>query len=60
MYSDIDMIGSIGDVRELGEILRDRERIMKEAADKLEFEFAAILQNEIMQLEKIVKKQKTK
>ncbi|MFA5208623.1 MAG: excinuclease ABC subunit UvrB [Candidatus Paceibacterota bacterium] len=45
-----------GDDRPLKEILKDKKLKMKEAADKLEFELAAILRDEINQLEKEVKK----
>ncbi|MFA5729718.1 MAG: excinuclease ABC subunit UvrB [Candidatus Paceibacterota bacterium] len=45
-----------GDNRPLKEILKDKKLKMKEAADKLEFELAAILRDEINQLEKEIKK----
>jgi excinuclease ABC subunit B len=45
-----------GDDRPLKEILKDKKLKMKDAADKLEFELAAILRDEINQLEKEVKK----
>ncbi|HNY35947.1 MAG TPA: excinuclease ABC subunit UvrB [Candidatus Pacearchaeota archaeon] len=45
-----------GDARSIKEILKDKKLKMKEAADKLEFELAAILRDEINQLEKEVKK----
>lgn len=45
-----------GDARPIKEILKDKKLKMKEAADKLEFELAAILRDEINQLEKEVKK----
>jgi excinuclease ABC subunit B len=45
-----------GDDRPLKEILKDKKLKMKEAADKLEFELATILRDEINQLEKEVKK----
>jgi len=45
-----------GDNRPMKEILKDKKIKMKEAADKLEFELAAILRDEISQLEKEVKK----
>ena len=45
-----------GDARPMKEILKDKKQKMKEAADKLEFELAAILRDEIDQLEKEVKK----
>jgi excinuclease ABC subunit B len=45
-----------GDDRPLKEILKDKKLKMKDAADKLEFELAAILRDEINQLEKEIKK----
>jgi len=45
-----------GDDRPIKEILKDKKLKMKEAADKLEFELAAILRDEIGQLEKELKK----
>ena len=45
-----------GDNRPIKEILKDKKLKMKEAADKLEFELAAILRDEIGQLEKELKK----
>jgi len=45
-----------GDNRPIREILKDKKLKMKEAADKLEFELAAILRDEIDQLEKELKK----
>jgi len=45
-----------GDARPMKEILKDKKLKMKEAADKLEFELAAILRDEINQLEKELKK----
>lgn len=45
-----------GDGRPMKEILKDKKLKMKEAADKLEFELAAILRDEINQLEKELKK----
>jgi excinuclease ABC subunit B len=45
-----------GDDRPMKEILKDKKLKMKEAADKLEFELAAILRDEIDQLEKELKK----
>ncbi|MDD5673173.1 MAG: excinuclease ABC subunit UvrB [Chitinivibrionales bacterium] len=47
-----------GDARPLKEILRDKKEKMKEAAEGLEFELAAILRDEIKELEKEVKKEK--
>jgi len=46
----------LGDARPLKEILKDKKEQMKEAAEKLEFELAAILRDEISQLEKEIKK----
>jgi excinuclease ABC subunit B len=46
----------VGDARPLKEILKEKKEKMKEAADKLEFELAAILRDEIVQLEKEIKK----
>jgi excinuclease ABC subunit B len=45
-----------GDDRPMKEILKDKKLKMKEAADKLEFELATILRDEISQLEKELKK----
>jgi len=45
-----------GDARPLKEILKEKKEKMKEAADKLEFELATILRDEIVQLEKEIKK----
>jgi len=45
-----------GDARPLKEILKEKKEKMKEAADKLEFELATILRDEIIQLEKEIKK----
>jgi excinuclease ABC subunit B len=45
-----------GDARPIKEILKDKKLKMKEAADKLEFELATILRDEISQLEKELKK----
>jgi len=45
-----------GDARPIKEILKDKKIKMKEAADKLEFELATILRDEISQLEKELKK----
>jgi excinuclease ABC subunit B len=45
-----------GDNRPMKEILKDKKIKMKEAAQKLEFELAAILRDEINQLEKELKK----
>ncbi len=48
----------IGDVRPLKEIIKDKKQKMKEAAEKLEFELAAILRDEIHELEKEAKVKK--
>jgi len=45
-----------GDDRPLREIIKDKKEQMKVAADKLEFEFAAILRDEIHKLEKELRK----
>ena len=45
-----------GDNRPIKEILKDKKIKMKDAAEKLEFELAAILRDEINQLEKELKK----
>ena len=47
-----------GDARPLKEILKEKKEKMKEAAEKLEFELAAILRDEIAQLEKEICKTK--
>lgn len=41
-----------GDARPIKEIIKDKKQKMKEAAESLEFELAAILRDEINQLEK--------
>ncbi len=41
-----------GDARPIKEIIKDKKQKMKEAAERLEFELAAILRDEINQLEK--------
>ena len=49
----------LGDARPLKEIIKDKEAQMREAAQKLEFELAAILRDEIRELtakEKVTKK----
>ncbi|MFA5714449.1 MAG: excinuclease ABC subunit UvrB [Candidatus Paceibacterota bacterium] len=46
----------VGDARPLKEILKDKKEQMKDAAEKLEFELAAILRDEVVQLEKEIKK----
>ncbi|MDD5098219.1 MAG: UvrB/UvrC motif-containing protein, partial [Candidatus Pacebacteria bacterium] len=45
-----------GDARPIKEIIKDKKQKMKEAADKLEFELATILRDEISLLEKEIKK----
>ena len=42
----------LGDARPLEVIIKDKEKQMKEAANKLEFELAAILRDEIRELKK--------
>lgn len=46
----------IGDKRPIKEILQEKKIQMKDAAESLEFELAAILRDEIKQLEKKIKK----
>jgi excinuclease ABC subunit B len=46
----------IGDARPIKEIIKDKKQKMKEAAEKLEFELATILRDEISILEKQSKK----
>jgi excinuclease ABC subunit B len=48
----------IGDARPLKEIIKDKKQKMKEAAEKLEFELATILRDEIHELEKETKVKK--
>lgn len=43
----------LGDARPLNEIIKDKEKQMKEAANKLEFELAAILRDELQSLKQI-------
>ncbi len=45
--TDLDLIG---DARPLHEIIKDKEKLMREAADHLEFELAAILRDEVREL----------
>ena len=45
-----------GDKRPIDEIIKDKEKKMREAAEKLEFELATILRDEIVQLSKKIKK----
>jgi excinuclease ABC subunit B len=49
---DMDLMG---DARPLKEIIKDKKQKMKEAAEGLEFELAAILRDEIHELEKEMK-----
>lgn len=49
-----------GDARPLEEIIKDKKQKMKEAAESLEFELAAILRDEIKELERLNSKQKSK
>lgn len=44
---DLDLLG---DARPMNEIIKDKEKKMKEAAQKLEFELAAILRDEVREL----------
>jgi len=46
----------MGDARPIKEIIKDKKQQMKDAAEKLEFELAAILRDEISILEKEAKK----
>jgi excinuclease UvrABC helicase subunit UvrB len=41
---------TLGDARPLEEIVKDKEKRMKEAAQNLEFELAAILRDEVREL----------
>ncbi len=45
-----------GETHDLGTVLKKKEAEMKEAAKNLEFELAAILRDEVMQLEKEIRK----
>jgi excinuclease ABC subunit B len=45
-----------GETHDLGTVLKKKESEMKEAAKNLEFELAAILRDEVMQLEKEIRK----
>ncbi len=47
---DLDVIGEKG--KNVGEIIKEKERQMKEAAKNLQFELAAILRDEIRELKK--------
>ncbi len=46
-------LDTLGDDRPVEEIIKDKEKKMKEAAEKLEFELAAILRDEIKELKHI-------
>ncbi|MDD4661665.1 MAG: excinuclease ABC subunit UvrB [Candidatus Pacebacteria bacterium] len=46
----------LGDSRKLKEILKEKKKQMAEAAEKLEFELAALLRDEVKELEKEIKK----
>ena len=43
-------LDTLGDARPLNEIIKDKEKQMREAANKLEFELAAILRDEVKEL----------
>ncbi len=49
-----------GESRDLEVVLKNKEKEMKEAAKNLEFELAAILRDEVMQLEKEIRKRSRK
>jgi len=49
-------IESMGDLKNIPELLKEKREKMKEAADKLEFELATILRDEILILEKKLNK----
>jgi excinuclease ABC subunit B len=48
--SEITRLDTLGDNRTLAEIIKDKERQMKEAAKNLEFEVAVILRDEVREL----------
>jgi len=50
----------VGDARPLSEVLKDKKLKMKKAAEMLEFELAALLRDEIKELEKQTKKTNAK
>jgi protein-arginine kinase activator protein McsA len=50
----------VGDARSFSEILKDKKQKMKKAAEMLEFELAALLRDEIKELEKQIKKTNAK
>ena len=50
----------LGDARPLKEIIKEKELQMREAAQKLEFELAAILRDELRELTAKMKTQKNK
>ena len=45
-----------GDARPIKEIIEDKEKKMREAAERLEFELAMILRDEVMELKRNIKK----
>jgi len=53
--TDLDLIG---DARPLHEIIKDKEKLMREAADHLEFELAAILRDEVRELKNRIRNTK--
>lgn len=53
---EITKLDTLGDARPVLEIIKDKEKQMREAAKNLEFELAAILRDEIHELSKKVKK----
>ena len=50
--SQVARLDIIGDARPLGDIIKEKEQQMKDAAKNLEFELAAILRDEIHELKK--------
>ena len=53
--TDLDLIG---DARPLHEIIKDKEKLMREAAEHLEFELAAILRDEVRELKNRIRNTK--
>jgi excinuclease UvrABC helicase subunit UvrB len=49
---EITKLDTLGDARPVLEIIKDKEKQMREAAKNLEFELAAILRDEIHELQK--------
>ena len=47
---EIAHLDTLGDDRPIEEIVKDKEKKMKEAAQKLEFELAAVLRDELREL----------